>query len=221
MASATRPPGARAGGRRRVGQSAGQSAGHDDGVGTEARRRADAQRSIEAILRAGLAEVARTGEVNISDIARLAGVGRVTLYGHFATKEALVEAMVEHAIMVATAALQGLDVEHGPTPQRLHELTVSSWEVLNEHRQLMEVGHRYLGPERMRRRHGAALAGVERLLARGQQTGELRGDVPQQWLVATFYALLHAAAAEVNAGRLEASAAGPVVASTITAALRA
>ena len=188
---------------------------------TEDRRRADAKRSIDAILRAGLAEVARTGKVNTSDIARLAGVGRVTLYGHFATKEALVDAMVTRAIAMATAALQHVDVEHGSAQERLHELTVSSWEVLNEHRQLMDVAHRYLGAEHMRRRHGAALVGVERLLARGRQSGELRADVPAPWLLATFYALLHAAAAEVNAGRLAASAAGPVLATTITAALRA
>ena len=83
----------------------------------------------------------------------------------------------------------------------------------------MVVGHRQLGTTRMRELHGAALSGVEGLIARGQKAGQLRTDAPRAWLVATFYALLHAAAEEVNAGRMKPAAAGPIVASTITAAL--
>jgi hypothetical protein len=83
----------------------------------------------------------------------------------------------------------------------------------------MAVGHRYLGAARMRKLHGAAFTEVERLLDRGQRTGEFRTDAPLRWLVATCYALLHAAAEEVNAGRLSGKAAGPLVATTLTAAL--
>jgi TetR/AcrR family transcriptional repressor of mexCD-oprJ operon len=184
------------------------------------RRRADAQRSIEAITRAALTELARTGDVNMSEIARSAGVGRVTLYGHFPSKEALVDAVVSHAITTAKQALTTVDLADGTVTERLRELAISSWQILNEHRQLMVVGHRHLGAARMRTLHDSALDMVERLVARGQKAGELRTDAPRSWLVATYYALLHAAAEEVNAGRLRASAAGPMLADTITAALR-
>jgi AcrR family transcriptional regulator len=185
----------------------------------DGRRRADAQRSIAAITRAALTEMARTGEVNISEIARAAGVGRVTLYGHFPSKEALVEAVVSHAIATATKALTTVDLADGTVAERLRELAITSWQILNEHRQLMAVGHRHLGAVRMRTLHDSALDAVERLIARGQKAGELRTDAPRSWLVATYYALLHAAADEVNAGRLKASAAGRHLADTITAAL--
>jgi hypothetical protein len=47
------------------------------------------------------------------------------------------------------------------------------------------------------------MARVERLIARGQDEGDLRTDLPRPWLVATFYSLMHAAAEEVDAGRLD------------------
>lgn len=182
-------------------------------------RRADARRSIEAILRAALAEIARTGEVNTTEIARAAGVGRVTLYGHFPTREELVNAVVEHAVARARSALAAADLDQGPARQRLHELALTSWRILNDHRQLMVVGHRYLGGARMRKLHSDVLAELERLIERGQRSGEFRADAPLGWLVSTGYALLHTAAEEVNAGRLAEKAAGPLVATTLTAAL--
>ena len=151
----------------------------------------------------------------------MAGVGRVTLYGHFPSKEALVDAVVTYAIVSAKQALGAIDLTEGSATDRLRELAVSSWQILNEHRQLMVVGHRHLGTARMRTLHDSALDSVERLIARGQKAGELRTDAPRSWLTATYYALLHAAAEEVNAGRLKASAAGPMLADTIVAALRA
>jgi hypothetical protein len=71
----------------------------------------------------------------------------------------------------------------------------------------------------MRALHDPALTHVRRLLARGQRGGEFRSDAPLAWLVATCYALIHAAADEVNAGRIPEKAAGSLVATTLTAAL--
>jgi AcrR family transcriptional regulator len=188
-------------------------------VEAAAGRRADARRSIEAIVQAALAEITRTGEVNTTEIARAAGVGRVTLYGHFPTREDLVEAVVKHSVSAAHQVIATVDLGHGSARQRLHELTLTSWRILNDHRQLMAVGLRYLGATRMRKLHDVALTEVERLIARGQRTGEFRTDAPVGWLVTTCYALLHAAADEVNNGRLSGKAAGPLVAATLTSAL--
>jgi AcrR family transcriptional regulator len=183
------------------------------------RRRADAQRNIAAILDAALTCLARGPEVNMVEIARTAGVGRVTLYAHFPSKEALVDAVVAHAIGQADAALDAVDLDHGSVPQALARLIASSWQILNQHRQLMVAGQRHLGQTRMRTHHDRAMARVELLISRGQTDGDVRTDLPRDWLVTTFYALLHAAAEEANAGRLDPVRAGDVVASTVVAAL--
>jgi TetR/AcrR family transcriptional regulator, mexCD-oprJ operon repressor len=81
------------------------------------------------------------------------------------------------------------------------------------------AGQHHLGAARMRSHHGKAMNRVRHLITRGQKAGHIRTDLPRDWLVATYYALLHAAVDEVSAGRLKASAAGEIVAATVIAAL--
>ncbi|MDP2713090.1 MAG: helix-turn-helix domain-containing protein [Solirubrobacteraceae bacterium] len=58
--------------------------------------RADARRNHEKIIVAASAALAESGlDVQVEDIARRAGVGIGTLYRHFPTKDALVEALAE------------------------------------------------------------------------------------------------------------------------------
>lgn len=185
---------------------------------TPTRRRADAQRSIAAILDAGVICLSRSPQVNTAEIARVAGVGRVTLYAHFATKEVLVDAVVAHAIVEADRALDAVDPDHDAALVALVRLTSSSWQILSRHRQLRIAGERHLGPARMRAHHDKSMARIRRLIRRGQDAGEFRTDLPLDWLVATYYAVLHSAADEVSARRLKASRAGDIVAATVISA---
>jgi AcrR family transcriptional regulator len=78
---------------------------------TERPLRADARRNRDRILRAARVACAEHGtSVQISDVARGAGVGVGTVYRHFPTKEALIEALVAEkyttAIATARAALE-------------------------------------------------------------------------------------------------------------------
>jgi TetR/AcrR family transcriptional repressor of mexCD-oprJ operon len=52
---------------------------------------------------------------------------------------------------------------------------------------------------------------VWRLVERGRREGAFRTDVPGEWLLACSYALVHAAADEVRAGRLDAASAPGVL----------
>ena len=185
------------------------------------RRRADAERNIAAILDAGLVCFSRNPDASVAEVARAAGVGRVTLYGHFPSRQALVDAVLAHAIGQAHAVLDAEAVDHGAATDALSRLIRSSWRVVDHHRSLLAAAQRDLPPARIRRHHDQAMARVERLIARGQDEGEFRTDLPRPWLVATFYSLMHAAAEEVDAGRLDPAQAGGVLATTILAALAA
>jgi AcrR family transcriptional regulator len=55
--------------------------------------RADARRNIERILEAAEACLARNPNASMSDIAAQAGLGRVTIYGHFASRQVVVGAV--------------------------------------------------------------------------------------------------------------------------------
>jgi AcrR family transcriptional regulator len=139
--------------------------------------RVDAQRNLERVLDAATAAFAASGpDVSVDEIARRAGVGIATLYRHFSTREALVEAIFERRIgelvAVADTALAEPDgwVAFAGLLERTLELQASD-------RVLKEVFLRHPPPagriagvrEDLRRR-------FEEGLARARAQGELRAD---------------------------------------------
>jgi TetR/AcrR family transcriptional regulator, mexCD-oprJ operon repressor len=185
------------------------------------RRRADAERNIAAILDAGLACFSRNADANMADVARAAGVGRVTLYRHFPSREALIDSVLAHAISQADTALEAVAVDDGPAPAALARLIHSSWRIVDHHRSLLAAAQRNLPPARIRHHHDQAMARVERLIARGQNEGDFRTDLPRPWLVATFYSVLHGSAEEVDAGRLDPNQVPGILTATLLAAFAA
>jgi AcrR family transcriptional regulator len=183
------------------------------------RRRADAERSIAAILDAALACLSDSPDVTMVDIARAAGVGRVTLYAHFPARETLVEAVVDRAIAESTAALEAAISDDEPADQALRTLIHTSWQDVDQEGRLFEAAQRALGPERLRERHAPFLSWMEKLMVRGRTEGVFRDDLPVTWLVTTVYSLFHAAAEDIPAGRLRPADAAGVLQATILAAL--
>ena len=80
--------------------------------------RADARRNRAAILKAARQVFGRQGpDAQMDDVARKAGVGMGTVYRHFPTKEALIDALiadrVEQITAFSTEALEDPDPWHG------------------------------------------------------------------------------------------------------------
>lgn len=186
---------------------------------TPRRRRADAERSIEAILTATPDCVQADGELNMAAVARAAGVSRVTLYAHFPSREAVLEAALHRALSLVSDVLRDAAVEEDPAPQALSRLLGSSWQLLARHRNLYTVASAVLPRAQLRSHHEPVLESIERLVARGQADGDFRTDLPRDWLVTTIYTLMHLAADELSAGRLAADQAGEVVTASILSLL--
>jgi TetR/AcrR family transcriptional regulator, mexCD-oprJ operon repressor len=184
-------------------------------------RRADAARNITAILDAALVCLRRDPDASVAAIAEQAGVGRVTVYGHYPSREALVDAVLGRAVAEAHRALADIDLDGLPAEQALTELMRSSWQILDSHRRLLSAAHRHLPAERIRAHHDAALRRVQRLVARGQREGVFRTDLPRGWLVTCLYSVMHAAADEMEAGRLSRGRAPGVLTGTLVGLLRA
>ena len=185
------------------------------------RRRADAERSIAAILDAALNCVPSEGEFNMSAIARTAGVSRVTLYSHFPTREALVDAALQRAFAQTHEALTELPLDEGPPQEVLAQLLSSSWQVLERHRNLYLVASANLPAERLRAYAGAGARPDRAAAGPRPGRGGLRDDLPLDWLVATVYTLMHLAAEQVGSGRTKADVAGELVSTTILSLLTA
>ena len=79
------------------------------------RPRADAQRNRERLMEIAKAAFARGGaEVSLDDIAKAAGVGAGTLYRHFPTRDALIEAVYRAEVQALSDAAGRLAAEHAP-----------------------------------------------------------------------------------------------------------
>jgi hypothetical protein len=102
-------------------------------------------------------------------------------------------------------------------------LVRSSWQALHRHRRIRLVAQAELGEQRLKARHERAevAARLNRLIARGQDEGTIRSDLPVTWLVTTFFGILHAAADEVDAGWLSADDAPAIIEATLLPALLA
>ena len=82
---------------------------------TARKPRADAQRNRDHLLAVAKATFTRAGtEINLDDIAKQAGLGVGTLYRHFPTREALVEAVYRAEVEGLAAAAARLSLAHAP-----------------------------------------------------------------------------------------------------------
>jgi AcrR family transcriptional regulator len=92
---------------------------------TTSYQREVAERNVEAILDAAEELLQSQGQVNISAIAAQAGVSRVTVYAHFPTSTALLEAAVERAVRRTTTALESVHADDGPPVEALDRMVAS------------------------------------------------------------------------------------------------
>ncbi len=185
---------------------------------TKPRRRADAERSIAQIMDAALDALASDPEASMAEIARQAGVVRATVYVHFPTREALLDAVTERAIAEVGVAIAAAEPERGEPVEALRRVVSTTWEKLGRFHPLVAI-NTHLPAAELRRRHAAVLGALEPLIRRGQRQGAFRSDVPAAWHLSMLLALMHAASAEVQAGRLPAATAEPALAATVLGAL--
>jgi TetR/AcrR family transcriptional regulator, mexCD-oprJ operon repressor len=181
-------------------------------------RRADARRNVAAILAAATECLARDPETSMAEIAAAAGVGRMTLYGHFKTRAELLDAVLSRAVAQAHGALDAVDVSGDPR-DALARLAAASWLVVDRLRNVLAAAQRELPAERIHQAHEHVLGRLRQLIERGRAAGAFRADQPVSWLAGLAVNVMHAAATEVSAGRLTSAQAPSVVAGTLLAAL--
>jgi len=180
-------------------------------------KRADARRNVAAILDAARACLARDPAASVADIAKAAGVGRVTLYGHFPSRAELVDAVFVQAIATGEEKLGQVDLTGDPR-EALTRLIASSWHLVDQYRALLIAAQDALPPGRVRDLHADPMARVERLLERGRSERVFRTDLPTSWLVSVMHNVMHGAATEIQAGRITSDEAAPYITATLLAA---
>jgi TetR/AcrR family transcriptional repressor of mexCD-oprJ operon len=181
--------------------------------------RADARRNIDAILTAAQECLVESPDATVAEIAKRAGVGRVTLYGHFPTRADLLDAVFRRVSEESNAVLDTVDT-NGEPAAALARLIGESWQIVNRFRAVLAAAEQELPPERIRSHHDRHLERLAGLIRRGRLAGAFRTDLPENWLVTVAYTLMHAAAGETTAGNLTAADAQHAVLATVLAAYR-
>ena len=194
---------------------------HDTTAPGPPRRRADAERSIARIRDAAVEALASDPEASMAEIARRAGVVRATIYVHFPTREALLEAVTHRAIAEVAAVIENAEPHRGEPAEALARVVEASWQRLGRYHALVAINTQQHGHDELRRRHSTVLATLEPLIDRGQADGSFRADVPAGWHLSMLMALMHAASGELRAGRASVDDAGRALVATILGAVSA
>jgi AcrR family transcriptional regulator len=155
----------------------------------------------------------------MTEIARRAGVVRATVYVHYPTREALLEAVTERAFAEVSTVIAAAEPDRGEPEAALRRVIAETWRTLGRYHALVAISISTQPAEQLHRRHEAVLTPLIPLVERGQADGVFRGDVPPGWHLAMTVALIHAASNEVRAGRLPDEKAEAAVVATVLGAI--
>jgi AcrR family transcriptional regulator len=141
--------------------------------------RADAQRNRDKLLTIAVAAFAERGvDASLEDIARQAGVGIGTLYRHFPTRDALMEAVYRHQVELLCEAADDL-VETQDADQALEAWMERFVEHVATKRGMAMALKSVIGKdsELFAYCHGRIRSSVQMLLANAVEAGAIRSDV--------------------------------------------
>ena len=164
------------------------------------RQRSDARQSVAAVLDAAIRTLAGRPDASMDEIARAAGVSRQTVYAHFPTRDALIDAVIERASAELTALFDGLDLDQAPPAQALTLLLDAGWQIAARYPFLWLQPA--VDPGKDADRHAPVLERMLDIVRRGQASGDFDTSVPAHWLLSASLALGRATEDEVKAGRM-------------------
>ena len=161
-------------------------------------QRADARRNRDKVLTAARIQFAERGlDASIEAIARDAGVGVGTVYRHFPTKEDLLQALADVRFEgLAAAARAALEVED--PWQGFAGFMTHSARVMAEDRALSEAMDQLPGVYATAAARVDLPGAVGALIARAQESGDLRADIVAEEIPALICGLGSAIRSEVE-----------------------
>jgi AcrR family transcriptional regulator len=137
---------------------------------------------------------------SVQDIARAARVSRQTIYAHFPTREALLDAIIERAAAEVTAVFDAAGLDDLPPAAALVRLLEAGWQAAARYPLAWHLPA--VSAEEDASRHAPVLGRLLELIERGQESGDLDAAPPPDWLLTACLALGRAAEEEVKAGRM-------------------
>ncbi|MEW2429138.1 TetR/AcrR family transcriptional regulator [Micromonospora sp. NPDC047644] len=166
-------------------------------------RRADARRNSSAILDAAVRLLDAQPDASLDAIASAAGVTRQTVYAHFPSREHLMAAVVRRITDEAVAAMDAADPDNGSATDALIRVLEAGAQTAGRYPALIQqIASLPVSPNVDEERHAPVAERINRVIRRGQTSGEFDKELPAGWLATITIKLGHAAGEEVDAGRM-------------------
>ncbi|ORB74909.1 TetR family transcriptional regulator [Mycobacterium scrofulaceum] len=165
--------------------------------------RSDARRNRERLLEVATAAFAQGRPVSLESIAREAGVGIGTLYRHFPSREALVEA-IYRAELAEVAAAAGRLLERHPPKDALRRWMDRYAGFVAAKRGMAESLHALFDSGAMQpsQTRDSIVGAVDLLLRAGAEEGSLRADVQADDVVSSLIGIFLASGSPEQTGRM-------------------
>lgn len=183
--------------------------------------RADARRNARRLLDAAAELLAADPLASLEQIAAHGRVSRTTLYHHFPSRDALLDALTDRSVSEVCAALESARPAEGPAPEAMQRALRSTWQVVGRYRGLVVINPRRLGRDELRRRLEPALEPLRSLIIRGQRSRAFDPELTPEWLLGLLTDIIHAANGHLSAGTMDAATAEQALLRTASAVLRA
>jgi TetR/AcrR family transcriptional regulator, mexCD-oprJ operon repressor len=167
------------------------------------------------ILAAATRALAEDPKASMSDVAIASGVGRATLYRHFASRDELLGAIRLQALRECRTALGEVLPADGPLEDGLGRVVSALLGVLDRYRVLASTAPADRSDPDQRRLVEQVEGPIVALLRRGEEAGELAPDVAPETVVVMLGGLLHAVRRAISDGVLPADEAGALVTRTL------
>ncbi|MEU8214498.1 TetR/AcrR family transcriptional regulator [Micromonospora taraxaci] len=184
-------------------------------------RRADARRNSSAILDAAVRLLDTQPDASLDAIASAAGVTRQTVYAHFPSREHLMAAVVRRITDEAVAAMDAADPDDGSATDALIRVLEAGAQTAGRYPVLIQqIASLPVSPNVDEERHAPVAERINRVIRRGQASGEFDKGLPAGWLATITIKLGHAAGEEVDAGRMSPAEAAEALRTALIRMLR-
>ncbi|WP_086559633.1 TetR/AcrR family transcriptional regulator [Streptomyces africanus] len=150
--------------------------------------RADAERSVRAILEAAERVLAQDASASMEQIAEAAGLTRITVHRRFANRQALLEALAVSAKQQIIDAIEEARPDSAPALVALYRVTANVLRVKNTWR--FTLSHATAHTPAAVALWAEIDAHTVELLTRAQGEGLLAPDADLEWTRQVYYALL-------------------------------
>ena len=155
--------------------------------------RSDAQRNRERILEVAKEAFTRFGaDASLDEIARQAGVGAGTLYRHFPTRDALIEAVYRSEVEKLAAAARKLAETMPPIEALRTWMLLLVDYIAAKHIIAPALNSLVGGPSRLYEGSRSLIQGaIDELVRRGKKSGDLRKDLDAYDLLRALIGVSH------------------------------